>query len=75
VGALAAATISTEIRDDEGHAFINRLSERYVWAPYLRPGPREIFVITPGSGPGIHGAEAELPRRPGVIEGDTARGG
>jgi hypothetical protein len=48
VGALAAATISTEIRDDEGHAFINRLSERYVWAPYLRPGPREIFVITPG---------------------------
>jgi PPOX class probable F420-dependent enzyme len=37
----------TEIRDDEGLAFINRLSERYVGAPYPRPGPREIFVITP----------------------------
>jgi hypothetical protein len=37
----------TEIRDDEELAFINRLSERYVGAPYPRPGPREIFVITP----------------------------
>jgi PPOX class probable F420-dependent enzyme len=37
----------TEIRDDEGLAFINRLSERYVGAPYPRTGPREIFVITP----------------------------
>jgi hypothetical protein len=37
----------TEIRDDEGLAFINRLSERYAGAPYPRTGPREIFVITP----------------------------
>jgi PPOX class probable F420-dependent enzyme len=37
----------TEIRDDEGLAFINTLSQRYVGAPYPRPGPREIFVITP----------------------------
>ena len=37
----------TEIHDDEGLAFINRLSQRYVGAPYPRPGPREIFVITP----------------------------
>ncbi len=37
----------TEIRDDTGLAFINRLSRRYVGAPYQRPGPREIFVITP----------------------------
>ena len=37
----------TEIRDDEGLAFINRLSERYVGTPYPRTGPREIFVITP----------------------------
>jgi PPOX class probable F420-dependent enzyme len=37
----------TEIRADEGLAFINKLSERYVGAPYPRTGPREIFVITP----------------------------
>ena len=36
-----------EIRDDVGLAFINKLSERYVGAPYPRTGPREIFVITP----------------------------
>ena len=37
----------TEIRNDEGLAFINKLSQRYVGAPYPRPAPREIFVITP----------------------------
>ncbi|MGZ6341000.1 MAG: TIGR03618 family F420-dependent PPOX class oxidoreductase [Candidatus Limnocylindrales bacterium] len=37
----------TEIRDDEGLAFINRLSERYTGGPYPRPGEREVFVITP----------------------------
>jgi hypothetical protein len=37
----------TEIRDDEGLAFINKLSGRYVGAPYPRTAPREIFVITP----------------------------
>ena len=37
----------TEIRDDEGLAFINMLSGRYVGAPYPRTAPREIFVITP----------------------------
>jgi hypothetical protein len=37
----------TEIRDDEGLAFINKLSQRYVGAPYPRTAPREIFVITP----------------------------
>jgi hypothetical protein len=37
----------TEIRDDDGLAFINRLSERYVGAPAPRTGPRKIFVITP----------------------------
>ncbi|MDR3545729.1 MAG: pyridoxamine 5'-phosphate oxidase family protein [Candidatus Limnocylindrales bacterium] len=37
----------TEIRHDEGLAFINTLSQRYVGAPYPRPAPREIFVITP----------------------------
>jgi len=37
----------TEIRDDEGLAFINMLSQRYVGAPYPRTAPREIFVITP----------------------------
>jgi PPOX class probable F420-dependent enzyme len=37
----------TEIRDDEGLAFINKLSERYVGAPYPRTAPREVFVITP----------------------------
>jgi len=37
----------TEIRDDEGLAFINKLSQRYVGLPYPRPGSREIFVVTP----------------------------
>lgn len=37
----------TEIRDDEGLEFINKLSRRYVGAPYPRTTPREIFVITP----------------------------
>ena len=37
----------TGFRDDEGLAFINRLSARYVGAPYPRTAPREIFVITP----------------------------
>ena len=37
----------TEIRDDVGLAFINKLSERYVGALYPRTAPREIFVITP----------------------------
>jgi hypothetical protein len=37
----------TEIRDDEGLAFINTLSQRYVGAPYPRQAPREIFVVTP----------------------------
>jgi len=37
----------TDFRDDEGLAFINRLSARYVGAPYARTAPREIFVITP----------------------------
>lgn len=36
----------TEIRDDDGLALINRLSQRYVGAPYPRTEPREIFVIT-----------------------------
>ena len=37
----------TEIRDDEGLAFINKLSQRYTGAPYQATDPREIFVITP----------------------------
>jgi PPOX class probable F420-dependent enzyme len=37
----------TAIRPDEGLAFINLLSERYMGTPYPRPGAREIFVITP----------------------------
>jgi PPOX class probable F420-dependent enzyme len=37
----------SEIREDEGLAFINRMSHRYNGAPYPRPGAREIFVITP----------------------------
>jgi len=37
----------TEIRDDEGLVFINRMSQRYTGGPYPRPGGREIFVITP----------------------------
>ena len=37
----------SSIRDDEGLAFINAMSMRYVGAPYSRPGPREVFVITP----------------------------
>jgi len=37
----------TEIRDDEGLAFINKMSQRYTGSPYPRPGAREVFVITP----------------------------
>jgi PPOX class probable F420-dependent enzyme len=37
----------TEIHEDEGLAFINKLSELYVGARYPRPGSREVFVITP----------------------------
>jgi hypothetical protein len=37
----------TAIQDDEGLAFINKLSSRYVGAPYPRPGAREVFLITP----------------------------
>jgi len=45
----------TEIRDDEGLEFINKLSRRYVGAPYPRTTPREIFVITARQGASIHG--------------------
>ena len=37
----------SSISDDEGLAFINAMSMRYVGAPYSRPGPREVFVIAP----------------------------
>ncbi|HEX8941177.1 MAG TPA: pyridoxamine 5'-phosphate oxidase family protein [Candidatus Limnocylindrales bacterium] len=37
----------TDIRDDEGLAFINELSRRYTGRGYPRKEPREIFVITP----------------------------
>ncbi len=37
----------TDIRDDEGLGFINKLSQRYTGAPYQRTSPREIFTITP----------------------------
>ena len=38
----------TDIRPDEGLEFIDRMSERYVGAPYFRrDAPREVFVITP----------------------------
>lgn len=37
----------TDIRDDEGLAFINAMSQRYMGGPYQRPGAREIFIITP----------------------------
>jgi len=36
-----------QILDNEGLAFINKLSQRYVGGPYPRKAPREIFVITP----------------------------
>jgi hypothetical protein len=36
-----------EIRDDEGLAFINKLSARYVGASYARTALRESMVITP----------------------------
>ncbi|MFI5255159.1 MAG: pyridoxamine 5'-phosphate oxidase family protein [Candidatus Limnocylindrales bacterium] len=44
---LSVSAHVTEIHDDEQLAFINRMSQRYVGAPYQRPGAREIFVITP----------------------------
>lgn len=34
-----------DIHDDEGLAFINRLSQRYMNTAYPRPNPREIFVV------------------------------
>jgi Pyridoxamine 5'-phosphate oxidase len=34
-----------DVHDDEGLAFTNRMSQRYVGSPYPRPGEREIFVI------------------------------
>lgn len=34
-----------DIHDDEGLAFIDRLSQRYTGRPYPRTGEREIFVI------------------------------
>lgn len=38
----------TDIRPDEGLAFIDKMSQRYVGAPYgRRNGEREIFTITP----------------------------
>ena len=37
----------TDIRDDAGLAFINKMSQRYVGGPYQRTTPREIFTITP----------------------------
>lgn len=38
----------TDIRPDEGLAFIDKMSLRYLGAPYRRRGyEREIFVITP----------------------------
>lgn len=37
----------TAIRPDDGLAFINLLSGRYLGTRYARPGAREIFVITP----------------------------
>jgi PPOX class probable F420-dependent enzyme len=38
----------TDIRPDEGLAFIDKMSERYTGGPYrFRGAAREIFVITP----------------------------
>jgi len=37
----------TDIHPDEGLAFINKMSQRYMGRPYGRPGDREVFVITP----------------------------
>jgi PPOX class probable F420-dependent enzyme len=37
----------TDIHPDEGLAFINKMSQRYLGRPYPRPGDREVFVITP----------------------------
>ena len=38
----------TDIRPDDGLAFIDKMSLRYVGAPYFRrSSPREVFVITP----------------------------
>lgn len=37
----------TDILDDVGLAFINKLSQRYVGGPYPRTAPREIFVVAP----------------------------
>ena len=38
----------TDIRPDEGLAFIDRMSQRYTGGPYrFRGAEREVFVITP----------------------------
>ena len=37
----------TDIHPDEGLAFIDRMSIRYVGGPYFRRTEREVFVITP----------------------------
>jgi PPOX class probable F420-dependent enzyme len=37
----------TDIRPDEGLAFINKMSQRYTGGPYQRPGAREVFTIEP----------------------------
>ncbi len=37
----------TDIHDDDGRVFINKLCQRYLGIPYYRPGERDIFVITP----------------------------
>jgi PPOX class probable F420-dependent enzyme len=38
----------TDIQPDEGLAFIDRMSERYVGGPYRRrDSPREVFTVTP----------------------------
>lgn len=38
----------TDVRPDEGLAFIDKMSMRYTGAPYrFREAPREVFVITP----------------------------
>ncbi len=37
----------TDFHDDEGLAFINKLSQRYTGRPYARPGAREVFTIAP----------------------------
>jgi nitroimidazol reductase NimA-like FMN-containing flavoprotein (pyridoxamine 5'-phosphate oxidase superfamily) len=42
---ISASGRVVEIRPDEGLAFINRMSHKYLGQAYQRPGPREVFVI------------------------------